>query len=232
MTTLRPARAASPSRIAALLLAAGLAHASVAGAQADGRAPRVVAWECAGCHGLDGNAQLPTMPRLAAQKAEYLQAQIAAFRAAPAPASIEIPAWLVPPPAVADHARTGRDARIYMIGPAHALGADDAKSASEWYARQKPVPGRAGDPAHVARGRELYAKGVPGTGALPCQDCHGADAAGLASFPRLAGQHASYLARRLEAFAQGRGAGSPMHGIAEALSATDIDALAAYLQSL
>jgi cytochrome c553 len=219
--------------IAACGLAVGLAHAGVATAQADWRAPRVVAWECAACHGIDGNAQLPTMPRLAAQKASYLQAQIAAFRAAPPPASVEIPPSLLPPPAASGNARTGPNARIYMIGPAHALAAEDAKSASEWYARQTPLPGRPGDPAQVARGRELYAKGLPGTGAIACQDCHGVDGAGLASFPRLAGQHASYLLRQLQAFASGhRASGSPMHGIAKDLPPADADALAAYLQSL
>jgi len=230
---MRNARPATPVVIAALGLAVGFAHAGHAGAQADWRAPRVVAWECAACHGIDGNAQLPTMPRLAAQKATYLQAQIAAFRAAPPTSSIEIPPALVPSPAVPADARTGPNARIYMIGPAHGLTVEDAKSASAWYAGQKPQPGPAGDPAQVARGRELYAKGLPGTGAIACQDCHGADSAGLASFPRLAGQHASYLVRQLEAFASGhRASGSPMHGIARDLPPDDVDALAAYLQSL
>jgi cytochrome c553 len=120
-----------------------------------------------------------------------------------------------------------------MTGPAHALAAEDAKSASDWYARQTSLPGPAGDPALVTRGRELYAKGVPGTGAIACQDCHGADGAGLAAFPRLAGQHASYLVRQLEAFASGhRASTSPMHGIAKDLPPDDAEALAAYLQSL
>jgi cytochrome c553 len=227
------ARMPTPSLIYALGVALGLVYAGDAGAQADWRAPRVVAWECAACHGIDGNAQLPTMPRLAAQKATYLQAQLAAFQAAPPTASVEIPAWLLPSPAVPASARTGTNAKIYMIGPAHALANEDGKLASEWYARQTPLPGLTGDPAQVARGRELYAKGVPATGAIACQDCHGADGAGLASFPRLAGQHASYLVRQLQAFASGhRASGSPMHGIAKDLPPADADALAAYLQSL
>jgi cytochrome c553 len=226
-------RTHTPSRIGALGFALGLLHAGGAGAQADWRAPRVVVWQCAACHGIDGNAQLPTMPRLAAQKATYLQAQIAAFRAAPATASVEIPTWLLPSPEVRASARTGTNAKIYMIGPAHALADEDGKLASEWYARQTPLPGPVGDASQVARGRELYAKGLPGTGAIACQDCHGADGAGLASFPRLAGQHASYLVRQLEAFASGhRASGSPMHGIARDLPPDDAEALAAYLQSL
>jgi cytochrome c553 len=233
MKFLRDARPATPVLIAALGVALGLAHAGRACAQTDWRAPRVVAWECAACHGIDGNAELPTMPRLAAQKATYLQEQIAAFRTAPPSASVEIPAWLLPPPAVPENARTGPIATIYMIGPAHTLSAEDAKSASEWYARQTPLPGPAGEGAETARGRELYAKGVPGTGAIACQDCHGADGAGLASFPRLAGQHASYLVRQLQAFASGhRSSGSPMHGIARDLPQADAEAIAAYLQAL
>lgn len=219
--------------IAAVGLAVAIAHADRACAQSDWRAPRVVVWECAACHGIDGNAQLPTMPRLAAQKAAYLEAQITAFRAAPPTASIEIPAWLLSPPALPKDARGGANASIFMIGPAHALGIEDARMASEWYARQTPLRGVAGDPAQVARGQQLYAKGVPGTGAIACQDCHGPDGEGLASFPRLAGQHAPYLVRQIKAFANGqRASGSPMHGIAKDLPQDDADALAAYLQSL
>jgi cytochrome c553 len=233
MKVMRNARPARLVAFAAVGVALGLAAAGRVDAQVDWRAPRVVAWECAACHGIDGNSELPTMPRLAAQKVDYLQAQIAAFRAAPPTPSVEIPEWMLPPPAAPAGARTCPDARIYMIGPAHALAAADAKSASEWYARQKPRAGPAGDPAQVARGRELYVKGVPGTGAIACQDCHGADGAGLASFPRLAGQHASYLLRQLESFAAGhRASTSPMHGIAKDLPAADAAALAAYLQSL
>ena len=101
------------------------------------------------------------------------------------------------------------------------------------YARQKPARGQPGNPVLVSKGRDLYAKGDPAAGIVPCQACHGPDLVGLATFPRLAGQHASYLVRQLKAFANGeRPLASPMHGIAKTLTPEDTDALASYLQSL
>lgn len=230
MTTVR--LPATRRRAVAVALACAT-FAVAAHAQEDWRAPRVVTWQCAGCHGIDGNAQWPTMPRLAGQDEAYMRQQIAAFRAAPAIASIEVPAWLRDPPAKPADARDGRDARTFMIGPAHALGADDEDAAARWYAGQRPLPGAGGDPGAIARGREIYAKGDPKAGVIACQDCHGVEGKGLATFPRLAGQHASYLVRQLQAFASGaRPPAAPMQEIAKGLSPEDRAAVAAYLQSL
>lgn len=217
----------------AIAISLGLTIVGTAHAQTDWRAPRVVVQECAGCHGIDGNSQWPVMPRLAGQNAAYIAQQIAAFQAAPAPPSVQIPEWLAKPPSAPADARTGPDAKTYMIGPAHALIAEDVKAATDWYARQSPAPGMPGEASQVAKGRELYAKGDPAAGIIACQDCHGANAVGLATFPRLAGQHASYIVRQLRAFVTGeRPLGSPMHRIAKSVSTEDAEALAAYLQSL
>jgi cytochrome c553 len=216
-----------------LILALAALCPVLAPAATDWRAPRVVTWECAGCHGIDGNSQWPVMPRLAAQDATYMQQQLDAFRAAPAVPSIAIPDWVVPADKAPANARTGSDARTYMIGPAHLLKAEDAQAATGWYAKQAAIPGTPGDPALVARGREVYTRGDPKTGVIACQDCHGTEGKGIASFPRLAGQHASYVVRQLQAFVSGaRPLGSPMHGIAKDLPAADATAVAAYLQSL
>jgi cytochrome c553 len=42
----------------------------------------------------------------------------------------------------------------------------------------------------MAKGKELFDKGLPERGITACIACHGADAAGMADFPRHAGQHA------------------------------------------
>jgi cytochrome c553 len=215
-----------------LLAAAGLAFGA-AQAQTDWRAPRLVTWECAGCHGIDGNSQWPAMPRLAAQSAAYMQEQIRAFQAAPPVPSIESPDWMQAPPAPPPNSRTGGEGRIFMTGLAHRLSADDAKATTDWYAKQRAAPGVAGDPELIAKGRVLFATGDPKAGVLACQDCHGVDGVGIATFPRLAGQHAPYILRELQAFVSGaRPAGTPMHGIAKNLPAADATAIAAYLQSL
>jgi cytochrome c553 len=196
--------------------------------------PRIVTWVCSGCHALDGNTQLPTMPRLAGQSASYMEAQLAAFRAAPAPASLEIPSGFAKPTPLPPTARGGAIARIYMIGPAHAATADEAKAAAVWYAAQKPAPGLPlAAPALAERGQKLYTLGDAVAGIIACRDCHGAEARGRAEFPALAGQHADYLERQLQAFVNGdRPLGIVMHGVAKNLSAEDRQALARYLQSL
>jgi cytochrome c553 len=222
------------TRLSSLAALALLATAVPVNAQQDWQAPRVVTWVCSGCHGIDGNAPQPAMPRLAGQNATYLQQQMAAFAAAPPPPSIEIPAWIAKPAPLPANGRGGAVASRYMIGPAHAATDAEAKAAAEWYAARKPTPvALVADAALLERGRALFTKGDPGAGVIACADCHGANGRGIATFPALAGQHASYLERQLQAFTDGsRPLGVSMHGIARGLTAEDRRAVAAYAQSL
>ena len=66
-------------RPVALLLAAALVAPSWAVAQ-DVAAGRRVAQTCQGCHGLDGMSKMPGAPHLAAQDAEYIGNQLAAYK--------------------------------------------------------------------------------------------------------------------------------------------------------
>jgi len=82
-----------------------------------------------------------------------------------------------------------------------------------------------------------YAGGDPAAGASkskPCAACHGADFNTPVSpdIPRLAGQHADYLARALTDYKAGARKNAVMDGQAAALSPQDVQDLAAYFQSL
>jgi cytochrome c553 len=70
--------------------------------------------------------------------------------------------------------------------------------------------------------------------AKPCAACHGADFNQpiSADIPRLAGQHEDYLARTLIDYKSGARKSPVMDGQARALSAQDIQDIAAYLSSL
>ena len=70
--------------------------------------------------------------------------------------------------------------------------------------------------------------------AKPCAACHGADfnTPISADIPRLAGQYADYLARTLTDYKSGARKNPVMAGQAGALSAQDIQDLAAYLSGL
>jgi cytochrome c553 len=68
----------------------------------------------------------------------------------------------------------------------------------------------------------------------PCAACHGADfnTPISADIPRLAGQHADYLARALTDYKSGARKNAVMDGQVAALSPQDIQDIAAYVNSL
>jgi cytochrome c553 len=98
---------------------------------------------------------------------------------------------------------------------AFARGMDDAtidalataRAARPWTG----VPSVASDDA-ARRGREVATR-------RGCDTCHGAGFDGAGDIPRLAGQHAGYLARQIEGFGKGdryhppTGTGSPMRSV-------------------
>ena len=63
------------------LLTVVLALAAAPALAADPEAGRALAVQCAGCHGEAGVSVAANIPNLAAQKADYLTAQLEAFRA-------------------------------------------------------------------------------------------------------------------------------------------------------
>lgn len=99
----------APGFVAAIALVAALASAGAA-AQAP-LTPEV----CAGCHGPQGNSQLPEIPVLAGQTARYLYLQLR------------------------DYAEGRRD-NAQMTPVAKALSRDDMRALAEHFSTQKPTP--------------------------------------------------------------------------------------------
>ena len=65
-----------------------------------------------------------------------------------------------------------------------------------------------------------------------CFLCHGAEGeSSSAAFPRLAGQHAAYVARQLADYKSGRRKSSAMQPMVDDLSAADFEALGQYFES-
>lgn len=66
----------------------------------------------------------------------------------------------------------------------------------------------------------------------PCASCHGPNGRGVgATFPELAGQHASYLSAQFAAWKNGTRSNDPqnlMKGVAERLTDAEIQAVAAW----
>jgi cytochrome c553 len=167
---------------------------------------------CSICHGIDGLSTSPNFPNLAAQQPEYLSAQLKAFRG---------------------HSRLDPAGYEYMWGLSRSLTDDQIKGLSDYYASQSSKsPGKSSEPARVARGREVFEKGVLEKNIPPCMACHGQQGQGNAQFPRLAHQHADYLVKQLNVFQRTdeRPEGNIMKTIAHDLTQENIKDLAAFLQ--
>lgn len=197
--------------------AAALLSMAAPGARADepdaitrAYAQKIAITVCGTCHGPRGNSTQPKYPRLAGQNANYLVAQLKAFRA---------------------QTRGDPDAVGYMWGMASQLDDASIEALAAYYAAQKAEPSASRASAAISRGREIYEHGVAAQGVPACSSCHGPDAHGLQDFPRLAGQHAQYVLKQLASFQSNMRNVAIMHGVAQNLNLDDMDAVAAFLEA-
>jgi cytochrome c553 len=192
-------------------------YASIAGAaESPSAAPKVdmergkqiATTVCAACHGAEGVSTAPANPHLAAQHAEYIAAQLAAFKSGARPSPI-------------------------MAGMAAGLSPEDMASIGAWYQSQKPVASAAHDKAMALRGQQIWRGGVKSTGVPACAGCHGAAGKGIPSqYPRLAGQHAELTFGWLRAYANGTRPHPVMGTVALKLSEPDMKAVSEYAAGL
>jgi cytochrome c553 len=93
--------------------------------------------------------------------------------------------------------------------------------------------GMSADATLTAEGKTIYEQGVPEAKISACVACHGPDAKGQDTIPRLAGQHAAYLVKQLAYFkSQLRGNAPIMHAaIGEEMTLHQMEAVAAYVAS-
>lgn len=192
-------------RLRIAILAMILCAVSPVAAHAESLAVRNCNW----CHGAASQGYTPA-PRLAGQRSQYLEEQLASF-----------------------HART-RDnpfSKQYMWGAAANLSAQTARDLATYFAALSPRAANDGNTELVATGRTIYQEGMPDSNIVACVVCHGPNAEGVRQIPRLGGLAYSYLKRRLAQWGQGyhATAGPPMPDIASKLSPNEIEALASYL---
>jgi cytochrome c553 len=166
---------------------------------------------CGVCHGVNGRSVAPTFPNLAAQQAPYIELQLKAFK---------------------DQSRADPDAQAYMWGMASQLSDATISAVAAYFAAQPAAPGRGGSSALIAQGKHYFEEGVPARQIAPCATCHGAHAEGMATFPRLAGQHAPYLLKQLLVIQSVLRTAPVMHGVIKDLTKDQMQALVAYLESI
>lgn len=193
-----------------LCLSGGAFSADVASSGEDAALKNTVQ-TCGTCHGVNGHSVSPTFPNLAAQTAPYIEAQLKAFK---------------------EQTRADPDAQAYMWGMASQLSDPMIVSLAAYFAKQPAADGKPGDAALIARGKRLFEEGVPARQIPPCASCHGAHAEGMATFPRLAGQHAPYLLKQLLVIQNALRSAPVMHGIVQQLTKDQMQAIVAYLESI
>ena len=195
--------------VATLIALISITSAHAAGDVAKGQA--MVGKVCAACHGFDGNSYLPANPSLAGQHEDYLFKQLMEFK-------------------------SGARINPVMTGIAATLSVDDMRDLATYYSSQKPKQTGAKDKELVAQGRKLYRGGNGANGVAACAGCHSPNGAGIpAQYPRLASQHADYVAAQLKAFRAGERANDPnqmMRSTAGKLTDKEIAALSEYISGL
>jgi cytochrome c553 len=169
---------------------------------------------CSLCHGVDGYAISPNFPNLAGQTQPYLISELNEFKS---------------------HGRLDPAGYEYMWGISRSLTDEQIAGLAAYYAAQvkvrQPVEGEA---ARISAGQTIFTAGLPEKNVPPCFACHGVDGQGNETFPRLAGQHADYVAKQLAVFQRtdDRPDGQIMKTIAHELTHNDIENVAAYVQSI
>lgn len=172
------------------------------------RGKQIASSVCVACHAADGNSVVPANPVLAGQHAEYIAAQLAAFKSGARPSPI-------------------------MQGMAAGLAPEDMLNLGAWFESQKQTPRFAHDKALAQRGEQIWRGGVPATNVPACAGCHGATGLGIPSqYPRLAGQFADLSVGWLKAFATGQRPNPVMSQVAAKLSENDMKAVAEYISGL
>jgi len=193
-----------------------LVYASVAGAAPPApeskpdlqRGQQIATTICAACHGPTGVSPTPAQPHLAGQHAEYIAAQLGAFKSGARPSPV-------------------------MMGMTGSLSPEDMQDVAAYFEMQKPAHSVAHDKAMAAKGQKIWRSGNKALGVPACAGCHGAGGHGIpAQYPRLAGQYPDLLMAWLKAYATGTRASDVMGPIASRLAENDMKAVVEYISGL
>ncbi len=191
-------------------LASTPVFASENSAHGDAEAGKAKSATCTACHMADGNSVVPSFPKIAGQQPGYIAKQLADFK-------------------------SGARLDDTMKGMVAALSEQDMLDLEAYFSDQTQSPGEISqDQAELAlAGEVIYRGGLAKFSVTACMACHGPDGKGLQpNFPRLSGQHASYIEKQLLAFKDGSRSNSMMNGIAFPLSAEQIKNLSVYISGL
>ena len=185
----------------------GVGLSGSAWAQADeARAQKIVGGVCFVCHGAEGESSSEVFPRLAGQHWQYIAKQLENFK-------------------------NGKRKSTAMADMSAKLTPDEMVALGKFFEKQTHAPETPKDTSLAAVGQYIYHQGNKYSGLDACASCHGAEAKGTASLPRLAGQFASYTETQLRQFNQRERTNdnAVMHAIASKMTPLEMAAVAEYL---
>src|SRR3974390_2429098 len=167
----------------AALLAAILVFAISSAGNADDFRSKVQ--YCQTCHGLVGQGYRGffDMPRLAGQRAEYLENQLRAFAGQ-------------------------KRINPIMSGVGRSLSPSMRAALANHFENLNAAPFGGAPHEHIDQGRAIFADGLPESNVPACSACHGTDGHGHGEIPRLAGQLFPYVVNQLRNWQKLRGLGA------------------------
>jgi cytochrome c553 len=173
------------------------------------RGEEIVQAKCFICHGAEGESSSPAFPRLAGQNANYMVRQLQDYK-------------------------SGKRKSSTMQPMVEDLSEADFKALGAFFASRTTHDHPVTDPELAAVGLYIYKRGNPDAGVAACASCHGTNAHGSETLPRLAGQHAQYTLNQLKQFnkRERTNDNAVMHGIASKLTELEAKAVSAYLSGL
>ena len=184
-----------------------LGACSIAWGQADeARAKKIISGSCFLCHGAQGDSSSEVFPRLAGQHSEYIAKQLSNFK-------------------------SGARKSTAMRDMVAKLTPDEMLAIGKFFEKQSVPIEAPKDPGLAAVGNYVFHNGNKFSGVPACASCHGAEANGTATLPRLASQYAFYIETQLKQFntRERNNDNAVMHAIVVKMTPLEMAAVAEYL---
>jgi cytochrome c553 len=191
----------------AAVMALGFVWAAPALAQ---DAKTIASTVCTACHGEDGNSLVPMFPKIAGLQEEYIVKQLRDFK-------------------------SGRRKSDIMAPVVAALKSEDFLPLGSYFSSQKMKAGEPDDKKLADLGKLVFFDGNEDSGLPACVGCHQAQGAGHTIYPRIGGQHGTYVSQQLKNFAAGDRSNDVsrfMRVVAKRMTDEEINAVSAYVATL
>lgn len=201
-----------------LSLATGLVFAAQPTADA-AKGKQIAETVCASCHAADGNSGIAMYPKLSAQHPAYIVKQTTDIK----------------------NGKRTTGAAASMAPMVAALSDQDIANVALYFSKQSPKAGEANPKQNFELGAKIFRGGLPEKHIPACMSCHGPNGAGMPgggtdvnAYPRLGGQHPSYVVAQLKAYVAGqrKSPNGMMEDIAGRMTDEEMNAVANFIQGL